>query len=78
MRPLGSIKGGSSFKFGVYRRQDKEKKESNRQYMYQDDFAWYKKYGNNKQEAFEKIKKDLVNNPELKSDLEQLEKQIRG
>ena len=26
MRPLGSIKGGSSFKFGVYRRQDKEKK----------------------------------------------------
>lgn len=60
MRPLGSIKGGSSFKFGVYRRQDKEKKESNRQYMYQDDFAWYKKYGNNKQEAFEKIKK-IVN-----------------
>ncbi|MCY1051654.1 helix-turn-helix domain-containing protein, partial [Mammaliicoccus sciuri] len=28
--------------------------------------------------AHDKIKKDLENNPELKNDLEQLEKQIRG
>lgn len=56
MRELGSIKGGSSFKFGIYERENKTKNNNNRGRIYTDDYAWYAKYGNTKKEAFEKVK----------------------
>lgn len=56
LRELGSIKGGSAFKFGVYKRADDTEKEDNKQYKYSKDYAWYKKYGDSYQEAFERVK----------------------
>lgn len=54
---LGSIWGGSSFKFGIYSRADLEKAapapagaRSDAQY------AWYAKYGDSRDEAFESVK----------------------
>lgn len=52
---LGSIWGANSFKFGIYRRGDNSEKESE-DYIFDSDYAWAKKYGDNKKQAFEKIK----------------------
>lgn len=60
-RKLGSIKGRSSFIFGIYERQDLSKKQNIRQYMYGKKYAWDKKFGSNEQEAFEKVR-EAVNN----------------
>lgn len=57
---LGSIWGGSAFKFGIYSRKDKEQKPSERGRTYDDDYAWYSKYGNSAQEAFEKVRSHIV------------------
>ena len=48
-RPLGSIKGISSFIFGIYERQNKEHRENIRQYIYRDKYAWDKQFGDNDQ-----------------------------
>lgn len=55
-RPLGSIKGISSFIFGIYERQNTEEKEDIRQYVYRDKYAWDKQFGDNEQEVFENVK----------------------
>jgi len=55
-RPLGSIKGISSFIFGIYERQNIEEKEDIRQYVYRDKYAWDKQFGDNEQEVFENVK----------------------
>lgn len=55
-RPLGSIKGRSSFIFGIYHRQDLSSKQNNRQYVYGPKYAWDKKFGRNEQEAFENVR----------------------
>lgn len=55
-RPLGSIKGISSFIFGIYERQNKEHRENIRQYIYRDKYAWDKQFGDNEQEVFENVK----------------------
>lgn len=53
---LGSIWGGSSFKFVVYNRNDHTDKEDDGMRSYTYDYAWLTKYGSNPQEAFEKTK----------------------
>ena len=55
-RCLGSIKGISSFIFGIYERQNKEKREDVRQYIYRDKYAWDKQFGDNEKEVFENVK----------------------
>lgn len=40
---LGSIWGGSSFKFGIYSRKDKTPKRGGRGDSYTQDYAWYTK-----------------------------------
>lgn len=56
----GSIWGGSAFKFGIYQRKninDLGKKDS---YKTDGIYAWYSKYGDTKEEAFDKIRNFVV------------------
>ena len=56
---LGSIWGGSAFKFGIYKRKDtKQKFEKNA--LSDGEYAWLAKYGKTKDEAFNKLKSIIV------------------
>lgn len=60
-RDLGSIVGGSSYKFGIYKRNSNSdiKEESNR--TTDGEYAWFKKYGENtKEEAFTSVKNIII------------------
>src|SRR5690606_39754470 len=57
---LGSLWGGSSFKFGMYEKDQKHKVYNTRGRLSDDDYAWYAKYGNNRAEAFEKVRSLLL------------------
>lgn len=57
---LGSIWGGSAFKFGIYRRNDESQKESSNGRLYSQNYAWIAKYGNNENEAFNNIKEKII------------------
>jgi hypothetical protein len=60
-RDLGSIVGGSSYKFGIYKRNSKSevKEESNR--TTDGEYAWFKKYGEDtKEEAFKTVKSIII------------------
>lgn len=57
-RILGSIKGFNSIKFGIYERKFQNEKPKN--YKNDDKYSWLQKYGNTKEEAFESIKKDIL------------------
>jgi len=53
---LGSIWGGSSFKFGVFSRKDTEDKKSDTKLSYSDSHGWYSSLGATAEEAFEKVR----------------------
>lgn len=53
---MGSIWGGSSFKFGVFSRKDTEDKKSDAKLSYSDSHGWYSSLGETAQEAFEKVR----------------------
>ncbi len=57
---LGSVWGGSAFKFGIYKRNDSSKifKKDNRKT--DGEYAWLSKYGSSKEEAFETIKSIIL------------------
>lgn len=57
---LGRIRGGSSFKFGIYHRKDKKEQQDTRGKIYTDDYAWTEKLGNTREKAFEKVKQILI------------------
>ena len=57
---LGSIWGGSAFKFGVFRRKDKSEKKTKGSRSYSDKYGWYSKFGSNPHEAFESVKIELL------------------
>lgn len=57
---VGGIWGGSSFKFGIFNRLDKEEKESSRSRTYRDNYAWYTKYGLNEAEVFKEVKRLII------------------
>jgi 5-methylcytosine-specific restriction protein B len=57
---LGSVWGGSSFKFGVYARKDKTTKESGRGRYYSADYGWLEKYGSSPEQAFESVRQEIV------------------
>ncbi|MFN4343092.1 MAG: AAA family ATPase [Azonexus sp.] len=57
---LGSIWGGSSFKFGVFSRKDTEGKKSDAKLSYSDTHGWYSSLGASAQEAFEKVRGHVV------------------
>ncbi len=49
---LGSIWGGSSFKFGIYARKDTEKNLNSKGYKGDSEHGWLSKYGSTSSEAF--------------------------
>jgi len=53
---LGSIWGGSAFKFGIFNRKSIEEKEDAAGRAYTDEYAWYSKYGETPPEAFNAVK----------------------
>ncbi|MDM8528212.1 hypothetical protein QUF58_08360, partial [Anaerolineales bacterium HSG24] len=57
-RMLGSIKGMTSIKFGIYQRKVSNKKPEH--YKNDNKYSWLRGYGNNRMEAFENVKKDIV------------------
>jgi len=57
-RILGSIKGMTSIKFGIYERKNPNKKPKN--YANDNEYSWLRAYGNNRDDVFEKVKKDVV------------------
>lgn len=73
---LGSIWGGSSYKFGIYKRRDKSKEVVNGNRMTDDEYAWHSKYGKTREEAFSTIKLILLEIVESaqNNDLESIDK----
>jgi 5-methylcytosine-specific restriction protein B len=57
---IGSVWGGSSFKFGVYIRKDKSQQKNARGKCYDDNYGWLSKYGKTPQDAFAKVHGEIV------------------
>jgi len=57
---MGSIWGGSSFKFGIFSRKDKTPKTNTASDSYSQDYAWYTKYASTPEDAFAKVKSLVV------------------
>ena len=57
LKGLGSIKGSSSFKFGIYRYNKRPKDE--RGCLSDEQYAWYSRYGMNSRDAFENIRNNI-------------------
>jgi len=57
---LGSIWGGSAFKFGVFSRKDTEAKTNDGKLSYSDTHGWYSSLGATAQEAFEQVRGFVV------------------
>ncbi len=57
---LGSVWGGSSFKFGVYRRADTKDRTDGGGRSWSEDYAWQTKYGATAEEAFRTVRARLV------------------
>lgn len=59
-RDLGSIVGGSSYKFGIYKMGATSKTESATNRTNDGEYAWHTKYGNERESAFESLKKAII------------------
>ncbi|WP_225532458.1 McrB family protein [Empedobacter stercoris] len=57
---LGGITGGSSFKFGIYKRNNTEKEISTSNGLTDGEYAWFDKYGQTRDEAFQKVRNIIV------------------
>lgn len=57
-RKLGSIKGLTSIKFGIYKRKKPTAKPKN--YRNDDKYSWLKGYGENRTEAYSNVKSDVL------------------
>jgi 5-methylcytosine-specific restriction enzyme B len=53
---LGSVWGGSAFKFGVYSRKNQSDKPGGAGRAYSTEYGWYAKYGSTAEEAFERVR----------------------
>ena len=72
---LGSIWGGSAFKWGIYHRSPDSKKPAAPGTLSDDTYSWYKRYGGTAEEAFRTIRERLVEVIEAaqQGDLERIE-----
>ncbi len=57
---LGSIWGGSSYKFGIYHRSKSAKKDKRFKYKTQGNYSWVLKFGETKEDAFKAIRENIV------------------
>jgi 5-methylcytosine-specific restriction endonuclease McrBC GTP-binding regulatory subunit McrB len=74
---VGSIWGGSAYKFGVFKRDNLEKgdyKSAGR--TAQGDYGWYSKYGDTRDEAYHKVKETVIEIAQLsqQNNLDRIEK----
>lgn len=60
LESLGSIWGGSAFKFGIYYRDNQEQKEAGSGRKWGEKYAWLTKYGETETEAFAAVRSRLV------------------
>ncbi len=60
LESLGSIWGGSAYKFGIFSRKDTSEKEDVGKRMYSDKYGWLKKYGESAEEAFENVRNQII------------------
>lgn len=72
---LGSIWGGSAFKWGIYQRNPDSDKPGAPGTVSDDTYSWYKRYGSTAEEAFRTIRERLVEVIEAaqQGDLERIE-----
>ncbi len=68
---LGSIWGGSSYKFGIYRRGNVDKDDARKGYKTDGVYAWVLKFGEEREEAFNQVRNSIFQVAELatKNDL---------
>jgi hypothetical protein len=57
-RPLGSIKGSTSRKFGIFKRKKKPERASS--YFDDGEYTWSRRYGDTRSEAFGNIKREIL------------------
>jgi 5-methylcytosine-specific restriction protein B len=57
---LGSIGGGSSYKFGIYKRRDTSTTITVDNRITDGEYAWFQKYGATKEAAFQTVKDTLI------------------
>lgn len=57
---LGSIWGGSAFKFGIYGRKEQKDVEDEKGRAYSENYGWYSKYGASPEAAFEQVRSYVV------------------
>lgn len=57
---LGGITGGSSFKFGIYKRNNTDKQINTSNALTDGVYAWFDKYGQTKEEAFKNVRDIIV------------------
>lgn len=65
LEELGSIWGGSAFKFGVYSRKANDEKSSGAKLSYSETHGWYSSLGESAEEAFEKVRSYVAQVAEL-------------
>jgi 5-methylcytosine-specific restriction protein B len=58
---LGSVWGGSAYKFGIFKRKDLDSDNYNDKRKSDGEYAWYGKYGDTRDEVFEKIRTTIFN-----------------
>lgn len=56
----GSIRGGSAYKFGVFRKADTSKKHPTKSYKSDEKYAWHEKFGTTSGAAFANVKKHIL------------------
>ena len=57
---LGSIRGGSAFKFGIFNRKDRSARTNTNFSMYTDEYGWHPKYGDTPEAAFIQVRELIV------------------
>ena len=57
---LGSIWGGSAFKFGVFSRKDQTDKVDSNKLSYNSEHGWYTQYGHSPSQVFDKVKALII------------------
>ena len=56
----GSIWGGSAFKFGIYSRNDTAPKAGDSSRVYDDEYGWYRQFGDTAEDAFKAVREEVV------------------
>ncbi len=56
----GSIWGGSAFKFGIYSRNETAAKTGDASRAYDEQYGWYRQFGETAQEAFAAVREEVV------------------